>query len=392
MVKTLDESLNVSEDFSGFLGETLSKGEQVDDSVQDYLDENPEGLSFSYKDKEYILAKDQADGKVKLYQVVDGDLILKDPEVQINSKFTPDGMIEIGGLVSPGSRVYITRSTQNPSEIIAFASEDTDSVSIDHENAVVIYSNDVSDAPPENQSGLTSPELPPSSNNNYNLDGYVSMPDLEDGNYTSQGGLLFDSEGNSLGKQDWYPDGSYKVVDGRLYKESVTNGSVIFLPISSYGYFFETGSYINEQGSVEGEVTIQLLTDLGVPARSLPITHCYNIHFDDINGSFSVESYQGSDQVGLIITGTGDNRTIVGSTYLSPGTYMALTDEVTNTKTIYHEYTKMEEIDGTKNSVTYLLPYDVILNQFLFDQNVFALVGGKWVESPPPPDFYQSIS
>ena len=138
-------------DFYGAFEAADPNNSSIDSEIASYLNNNPDGMEFSYGGKDYVLAKDQTTNKYTLHLQTPSGSVLKDEDVQMNTKYAPDGFVEIGGLSKVGTRLFIGRAPDNVEQVIAFeGAHDISSVSFRPENAVVLYDGSkkpVDDAP-----------------------------------------------------------------------------------------------------------------------------------------------------------------------------------------------------------------------------------------------------
>ena len=274
--------------------------ETLKDGRVAYLHINEFGAGFSTnKNREYVLSNNSSTGNAQLHEITDGQLILRDPHVQINSKYTPDGSIEIGGLVQAGSRVYIMRSGE---DIVAFGSEDGWTVNKNMDNPVVLYSgkkpaetapdnaqtlptNVVNSEIPAEESSATMPDnnitnpSPISTINDqtiYNETSYINIAKLNNGEYTSKDGILYDFSGQVLGKS-WYDNGIYKVQKNQVYKmETLKDGRVAYLHINEFGAGFSTNkNFIDENGKTSEVASYEFLREHGISTEKINLSYIF---------------------------------------------------------------------------------------------------------------------
>lgn len=246
----------------------------IDDEIENYLRSNPDGLTLKYNDKTYALKMDQVSLNYQLYRTEGNNLVLVDANVQINSRFTPDGFIEIGGLTPNGDRIFIGRSPDSDQEeIIAFVEQhDISSVSSKPTGATVLYGGQsvVEDPlPPVEDLEPTQPAQV--------ADDYVWFSGLADGDYYSDGESFYSAGGELLG-ECVYPSGNYRVENGQGYIQHTADQQTIYLPIDTYnGGYVMSGVYKDQAGSpVEGsELSFQFLTDLGISVENIDVPYVF---------------------------------------------------------------------------------------------------------------------
>lgn len=246
----------------------------IDDEVESYLKSNPDGLSLKYNDKTYVLKMDQVSLDYQLYRTEGDSLVLVDPDVQIKSKFTPEGFIELGGLTAGADRIFIGRSPDSDQEeIIAFVEKhDITSVVAKPTGATVLYGGQAvieDELPPVEQVEPTMPTP--------NVGGYVWFSELPSGDYYSDGEFLYSGGGELLG-DCVYPEGNYRLDDGQGYIQHTADQQTIYLPIDTYnGGYVMSGVYKDQAGlDVKGsELSFQLLTDFGISVEKIDVPYVF---------------------------------------------------------------------------------------------------------------------
>lgn len=397
MSNAIDPSFSIGAEFYTLLESIDPNNDQVDDAVQTYLDKNPTGLSFTYKGREYVLVKNGESGIVQLHEIRNGELILRDPVVQINSKHTPDGSIEIGGLVEAGSRIYIMRSGDNNEEIVAFGSADGWTVDQNYDKAVVLYSGKreedreavenevvqppVADGPsPELNTGeevTVEPGQPLIVEEQTTLRErlYINAAKLPDGEYVSKDFLLLDSAGQVLGKS-WYDEGTYKVQGGIVYSQFATGeGGALYLPVDEFSAGYSVGtSYMAPNGELSTSPTsYEFLRGLGISTDDIDLPYVFlgsdPEHFS--MGQFNVISAEDCSYTTLITRGTGADQVVIGrNASLDAGSYVVQKNSAGN-QVLYKEH--------VENTTRYLIPVSRYTGDYIADSSVLNWVDGKWV-------------
>ena len=274
MVSNVSLPIDVGSEFQAIFEQSDGGNLAIDAEVESYLKSNPEGLVFSYSDKSYLLKMDQVSLAYQLYRAEGNNLVLVDSNVQIKSKFTPDGFIEIGGLVSGGDRIFIGRSPDSDQEeIIAFVERhDISSVSSKPTDATVLYGGKpvVTNEVEESTGVEQTPSTPI-------LGAYAWFSELPDGEYYSDGTSLFLSNGELLA-DCVYPEGNYKILESQGYQQHVTTGGTIYLPVDTYnGGYVMSGVYKNQDGaSVAGsKLSFEFLTGLGISVDQIDVPYVF---------------------------------------------------------------------------------------------------------------------
>lgn len=444
MAKVLDSSLVIGSDFYNLLESLDTKNAPVDDAVEKYLDNNPEGLSFSYDGKEYIITKKGPGDPAQLHMIQDGKLVLKDPQVQMNSKYTPDGSIELGGVVDAGMRIYIFRSGENNEEVLAYASKDGNYVE-DRDKSVLLYTGErANDKPSKTENPVQSTPVqstPVQSNpvqstpvepNPVELNPVVSIPvesspveqgavesspivtaptegveviypeyiylgDMPDGEYQTIDGLMFDSAGGLLAKS-WYDDGTYKIKDGAVYREfSAVGGQTFDLPVSDiFAEYCVDKPYIDQNGQMsKGPVDYEFLRELGVSTQDIDLPYILpgSEAAHSKWGEITVRSADDSPNTNLLISGSGENEAVIGWTnMLEEGVYLARKNPAGN-MILFKEHVHVKTIGGVEQSIKYLVPYEVYSGDMLVNSPVLTIENGIWQEinSTSDMDFLSSI-
>lgn len=276
MVSNTSLPIEVGSQFQAIFEQSDGDNLAIDVEVESYLKSNPEGLALSYSDKSYLLKMNQVSLNYQLYRAEGNNLVLVDSDVQIKSRFTPDGFIEIGGLVSGGERIFIGRSPDSDQEeIIAFVERhDISSVISKPTDATVLYggkpvvADEVEDAPPVKLEQAQSTPV---------AGEYAWFSDLPDGEYYSNGVSFFSSNGELLG-DCVYPEGNYKILDGEGYVQQVTPDRTIYLPMDTYnGGYVMSGVYKNQDGvSVAGlKLSFEFLTALGISVDQIDVPYVF---------------------------------------------------------------------------------------------------------------------
>lgn len=413
MSNSIDSSFSIGPEFLNILQNLDTNNAPVDDPVQKYLDENPDGLSFTYKDKEYLLVKKGDNGPVQLFLIENGQSFLKDPVVQINSQYTPDGSIEIGGLTEQDHRIYITRSSDNEEEIIAFAAEDGWTVDRNYSNAVVLYSGSaavqpqstpismpplsVENDPPVTIPPVLTPSSEPAPITNTTPDDvsverqtvflnrpFVNASSLQNGIYVVENDLLLDSVGNVLGRS-WHDDGVYQVRDRVVYHEvSAADGKVVYLPIHAHDLGYRIGqSFIDENGILsQNLVNYQFLRDSGIATDEIYLSYLFPRSTNDLASfdQFTVRNADDRSNIQLIVVGTGANEIVLGrAASLEEGTYV-LKEDSTGKTNLYMESLMTEIVTGTGNTTKYLQQVYVYSGTFVIDTPIFVFQDESWLE------------
>ncbi|MFN7504918.1 MAG: hypothetical protein ACK5Q1_05075, partial [Limnobacter sp.] len=200
--------------------------------------------------------------------------VLVDNDVQINSKFTPEGFIELGGLTTNGTRIFIGRSPDSDQEeIIAFVEQHgISSVASKPLDATVLYGWQTSTEEQQQPVEIveTAPSIPIGAE-------YAWFSDLPDGNYYSDGQSLFSSGGELLGPSV-YPVGNYVRAEGQGFIQHGVNDQAIYLPVDTYnGDYVMSGTYKNQFGeTVPGsELSFEFLTGLGLSPDKIDVPYVF---------------------------------------------------------------------------------------------------------------------
>jgi hypothetical protein len=285
----------VGDQFTSIFETSDPENRAIDDEVENYLKSNPEGLTLKYDDKTYVLKMDQMSLNYQLYRSEGENLVLVDPDVQINSKFTPEGFIELGGLTANGSRIFIGRSPDSDQEeIIAFVERhDISSVASKPTGATILYGGQSvnQDPPPPVEDEIVEPTIVIPT-----VGSYAWFSDLPDGNYYSDGEFLYTSSGQLLG-DCVYLEGIYKLEGGQGYIQHVADQQNIYLPVDTYdGAYIMSGSYKDQEGvNVKGsELSFELLTDLGISVDKIDVPYVFPA-LDGQNIEFTVASLGSSN-------------------------------------------------------------------------------------------------
>jgi len=424
MSNVIDSSLSIGSDFYNLLKGLDKNNAPVDDAVESYLDKNPKGLSFTYKDREYFISKKGAGEPIQLHVIENGKAVLRDPDVQINSKYTPDGSVELGGLVEPGMRVYIFRSDENSEEVLAYAAEDGN-YKENRDDSVLLYTGE-RQKPVNNQPNKPetkpiesnsvpveqnpTPTLPPTTElpivdtpievepgtpvvkkpTVEIVDPFASLDKLPDGIYSSKDGQMFDSNGNVLA-DSWYEDGTYKVLDGEAYSVmSAPGGETLYLPIHSIMGLYQTNrSCLDADGKLSDHLmSYGQLRKLGIETQNIELPFIIlGLEASHAKlGKLTVRPADDNQYTTLLISGSGENEVVLGETSLmEAGTYMARKNSEGN-MVLYKEH--------VNSSTEYMIPHEVYSGDMLIDSPVLVKVKGEWqkVNSTADLEFLSNIS
>ena len=435
MSNVVDSSLSIGSDFYNLLKRLDKNNAPVDDSVENYLNKNPKGLSFTYKNKEYFISKKSADEPIQLHVIENGKAVLKDPDVQLNSKYTPDGSVELGGLVEAGMRVYIFRSSENNEEVLAYAAKDG-SYKENRADSVLLYTGEREKPVNNNQPKPEpkpepkpapapapapvpvpvpvpveqNPTPPPTTEPPIVetpievepgtpvvkkptleiVDPYARLDKLPDGIYSSKDGQMFDSNGNVLA-DSWYEDGTYKVLDGEAYSVmNVPGGETLYLPIHGIlGFYQISRSCLDADGKLSDHLmSYGQLRKLGIDTQNieLPFVFLGSKASHAKLGSLTVRVADDNPNTMLLISGSGENEVVLGETSLmEAGTYMARKNSAGN-MVLYKEH--------VNSSKEYMIPHEVYSGDMLIDSPVLVKVQGEWqeVNSTADLEFLNNIS
>lgn len=276
MVSNTSLPIEVGSQFQAIFEQSDGENLSIDAEVESYLKSNPEGLSLRYNENNYLLKTDQVTLNYQLYHAEGNNLFLVDRDVQIKSRFTPNGFIEIGGLVSSGDRIFIGRSPDSgQEEIIAFVERhDVSSVISKPTDATVLYrgkpvvTDEIEDSPTVKIEQAQSTPV---------VGEYAWFSDLPDGEYYSDGASFFDSNDELLG-DCVYPEGNYKILEGQGYLQQVTTGGTIYLPVDTYnGGYVMSGVYKNHDGAsvAESKLSFEFLTGLGISVDQIDVPYVF---------------------------------------------------------------------------------------------------------------------